>query len=303
MLVLVIGLIAVGVWNGGSRFYVLAGAASVIAVVSFLDDLHPLSARVRFAAQAIAAIIFLILEVKSSITAETASATLVPVVLGAILLLWLVGYTNAFNFMDGINGIAAGQAAITGIGTALIAALASSDNGNSLSIASMVLAGSAIGFLPHNFPRARMFMGDVGSAPLGFALAALSLLVAARYGWMLLIPLFFLHLNYTLDTSITLLRRWLRGERIYEAHKEHFYQRLVRSGKSHPFTTGIEMALQVVTLALALACLKFTLPAQIGVGVIVVLIWLSFFAYAELLFRKSARQTARQTDLPRPSHA
>jgi UDP-N-acetylmuramyl pentapeptide phosphotransferase/UDP-N-acetylglucosamine-1-phosphate transferase len=262
----------------------LCGGGALIALVSFFDDINPLSARYRFAAQALAALAFLLWGLHGL------APSLRPFLV--VFLFWVLGYTNAFNFMDGINGIAAGQAVITGIGTAIIAALASDNRSNTLSLAALVLAGSALGFLPHNFPRARIFMGDVGSAPLGFALAALSLLVAARHGWTLLLPLFLLHLNYTLDTSVTLIRRWLRGEKVYEAHKEHFYQRLVRSGKSHAFATGAEMILQCFTLALALGCVGRNLPVQFALVLAGLLLWSAFFFYAETRFRRAPANTA-----------
>jgi UDP-N-acetylmuramyl pentapeptide phosphotransferase/UDP-N-acetylglucosamine-1-phosphate transferase len=151
---------------------------------------------------------------------------------------------------------------------------------------SLVIAGACAGFLPHNFPRARMFMGDVGSAPLGFLLAALVVWIARDYGWWLLIPLGLLHANFVLDTGLTLARRVLRGERWYEAHREHFYQRLIRAGKSHPFVTGLEMALQGVVLGLMVLYLHASVPARVGLIAVVILVWLAFFAYCERLFRR-----------------
>ena len=96
-------------------------------------------------------------------------------------------------------------------------------------------------------------MGDVGSAPLGFLLAFLALWAAKEHGWWLLIPLALLHANFVLDTGITFVRRVLRGEKWYDAHREHFYQRLIRSGKSHAFVTGCEMGLQLLVLGLILS--------------------------------------------------
>jgi phospho-N-acetylmuramoyl-pentapeptide-transferase len=132
-----------------------------------------------------------------------------------------------------------------------------------------------------------MFMGDVGSAPLGFWLAVLSLWLAQSAGWWLLVPLVLLHANFVLDTGITLLRRILRGERWYEAHREHFYQRLIRSGKSHVFVTGWEMALQGLVLGLMVLYLHASVPGRAGLIAVVILVWLAFFAYCEPLFRSS----------------
>jgi UDP-N-acetylmuramyl pentapeptide phosphotransferase/UDP-N-acetylglucosamine-1-phosphate transferase len=238
--------------------------------------------------------------------------TIPAVISFTVLFLWIAGYTNAFNFMDGINGIAAGQAVVTGVGMALLSSVASSQGSvvsgqtsevsTSLSgslwssgqtagvsppvLLSVIVAGAAAGFLPHNFPRARMFMGDVGSAPLGFILAVLVIWLARDHGGWLLIPLALLHANFVLDTAITLGRRVLRGERWYEAHKEHFYQRLVRAGKSHTFVTLFEMGLQVVVLGLMLLYVVSTVPVRIALALMVLLIWAGFFVYCEREFRR-----------------
>ena len=271
---------------------VLLGVALGLAALSFWDDLRPLPASMRFGGHAFAALCLV-----QGLGCPSVSLSLdqnVGLVLHSLpswllILLWITGYTNAFNFMDGINGIAAGQAAITGLGMALLGVLA----GNQSSVVSptillsSVIAGAALGFLPHNFPSARMFMGDVGSATLGFLLAALVVWLARDFGWWLMVPMALLHANFVLDSGITLLRRILRGERWYEAHREHFYQRLVRSGKSHAFVTGLEMILQVIILALMVLYLHVSTPARLCLIVLVVMVWLTFFTYCERSFRRS----------------
>jgi hypothetical protein len=130
-----------------------------------------------------------------------------------------------------------------------------------------------------------MFMGDVGSVPLGFLLSVLALWLAKSVGWWLLIPLSLLHTNFILDTAITLLRRVARGEKWYAAHREHFYQRLIRAGKTHSFVSGVEMALQVLVLVLMLAYVQSSVPIRILLIFAVVGIWLAFFGYCEGQFR------------------
>ncbi|MHB8524268.1 MAG: MraY family glycosyltransferase [Limisphaerales bacterium] len=160
--------------------------ATMLAVVSWFDDRKSLSTLVRFGCHGIAA--FLVLYALDWPTLRLAlqpgAGIWLPSLAGlGLLFLWLTGYTNAFNFMDGINGIAAGQAALTGIGTALIVGLATGNWDGPVVLLSLAVSGAALGFLPHNFPRARMFMGDVGSAPLGFLLASLVLWAAVQGGW------------------------------------------------------------------------------------------------------------------------
>jgi Fuc2NAc and GlcNAc transferase len=276
---------------------VMLSAALGIGVVSFYDDIKSVGAAIRFGCHSVAAIAALVVLHFSGLGLASPSFPLPVVVLLWLLgFLWIVGYTNAFNFMDGINGLAAGQAIVTGFGMALLGSLASSQwsvvSGQWSAVSppglwSMAIASAALGFLPHNFPQARMFMGDVGSAPLGFCLALLVLWLAMAAGVWLLIPLMLLHASFVLDTGITLVRRILRGERWYDAHREHFYQRLIRSGKSHPYVTGLEMALQAVVLGLMVLYLHASVPVRVGLVVLVILIWLAFFGYCERSFRRS----------------
>jgi UDP-N-acetylmuramyl pentapeptide phosphotransferase/UDP-N-acetylglucosamine-1-phosphate transferase len=134
-------------------------------------------------------------------------------VLGSLfLLLWFAGYANVFNFMDGINGLAAGQAVATAIGTALVGVAAGLPAGHPAIVLAVLVAGAAGGFLPHNFPRARMFMGDVSSVPLGFMLAVLAVWVARDANWWLIVPLGLLHTNFWLDSGLTIVRSQRRDD-------------------------------------------------------------------------------------------
>jgi UDP-N-acetylmuramyl pentapeptide phosphotransferase/UDP-N-acetylglucosamine-1-phosphate transferase len=267
---------------------VLTGALW-IGVVSFLDDIKPVHAAVRFGSHSVAAVAALAALKVSGLRWGAVSGGFPWSVVALVWLLdflWIVGYANAFNFMDGINGLAAGQAIVTGFGMALLGGLALHGYHEAPVLWSVAIGSAALGFLPHNFPQARMFMGDVGSAPLGFLLAVLTLWLAMEAGAWLLIPLALLHANFMLDTGITLLRRILRGERWYEPHREHFYQRLIRSGKSHAFVTGWEMALQGVVLGLMVLYLHAHQPVRVGLIALVILMWLAFFAFCERRFRK-----------------
>jgi len=267
-------------------------AALAIGVVSFCDDIRSIGAAVKFAshsAAAVAALVVLNGAGLMSVVGRAGSPWPTLALLWMLFFLWMVGYTNAFNFMDGINGLAAGQAVVTGFGTALLGGLALHDYSSPPVLWSVAIASAALGFLPHNFPQARMFMGDVGSAPLGFWLAVIALWLAMIGGAWLLIPLALLHANFVLDTGITLLRRMIRGERWYEPHREHFYQRLIRSGKSHSFVTGLEMGLQVVVLGLMLLYVVASEPVRVSLIAVVLLIWLTFFGFCERWFRRSAQ--------------
>ncbi len=263
------------------------GAGLGIAAISFLDDLRPQPAWLRFGCHVGGAILFAaVADLPSGVVSLAAvGGVTLPWAVGAVLVVFaLAGCTNAFNFMDGINGLAAGQAVITGVGMAVITGLAAGAWTSTPVLLCWAVAGAAAGFLPHNFPRARMFMGDVSSAPLGLFLASLAVWLASEHGPWLLIPLGLLHANFALDTAITLARRMARGERWHEAHREHFYQRLIRGGKSHTLVTGVEMGLQLAVLGLMIAYVLTVPSARPWLAAAVVMLWLGFFRWAETVF-------------------
>lgn len=186
------GAVLIATHVPGSGILWIAAAALLLALISFIDDLKSVSPAVRFGCHIAAALSVLFVIDRFPLGIELSESLILPlpkVLLLIILFLWLAGYTNAFNFMDGINGIAAGQAFVTAVGIASMVGFVSGHWNSPPVLLSLVVAGSALGFLPHNFPRARMFMGDVSSAPLGFLLAALTLWCAMKYGWFLLVPL------------------------------------------------------------------------------------------------------------------
>ena len=286
MAVMFVGTFAV---NATWSIALIALAGLVLAVVSFIDDLKSLRQLLRFAVQASAAVIALYALGFGGGTGLSPVSTIGIAVIG---FLWITGYTNAFNFMDGINGLAGMQVVTTSIGTALVGIAAGGTLDHPAIILSLVLAGAGIGFLPHNFPRARMFLGDVGSAPLGFLLAVFAFWLARDLGWWLLGAFGLLHANFVLDTTVTLARRIWRGDRWFESHREHFFQRLVRAGKSHVFVTGWESVLQIIVLIIVVATIKQDwLQRFVAAGVVCVL-WVGFFAYAELQFRRSLSSKA-----------
>ena len=296
MIVVLAGGVCVGWANGIGLVWPVLAATAVLAVVSFWDDRKPLSWRVRMGFQSLAAA-FVATELAwgSFVLHGPAVALIATVTLAFVF----VGYANAFNFMDGINGIAGGQALVTGLGTAFVAIAVGAPVGHPAILLSLLIVGAAAGFLPHNFPRAKMFMGDVGSVPCGFLLAVLAAWVARDFGWWLLVPLGLLHANFVLDTAITVVRRIFRGERWHEAHREHFYQRLVRAGRSHTFVTLLEMGLQVMIMGLLILYLRAGVAARAVLAGAVLLLWLTFFGWVECCFRRSAAgsdQPIRRTD-------
>jgi UDP-N-acetylmuramyl pentapeptide phosphotransferase/UDP-N-acetylglucosamine-1-phosphate transferase len=266
----------------------IAVAIIVLAVVSFIDDLRSVRALLRFGVHGAAAVTVLVIvgvpDMGSTGTIQILFATAWTV----IGFLWIAGYTNAFNFMDGINGIAGGQTLVTGLATAALALVAGLDPAHPSVWLAAATAGAAAGFLPFNFPRARMFMGDVSSAPLGFLLAALGWWLVRDTAWWMLIPVGLLHANFVLDTGATLARRLLRGERWYEPHREHFYQRLIRAGRSHTEVTSSEMVLQIMAALAVILAVKSGSMASLALSAVAILTaWAWFFFRAEKRFRQS----------------
>ncbi len=202
-------------------------ATGLLAIVCWIDDLRDLSPAPRLAAQIVAVAIGLC---ALPATDNALQAWLGPVAYFAVLGVLWIWWVNLFNFMDGIDGLAGSEAAAIGGGLLLFAALGSGVDPATAPLAAAIL-GAALGFLVWNWSPAQIFLGDVGSASLGYLTGFLLIDRAVRGYWMvaLILPLYFLA-----DATITLSRRASRGERIWEAHRRHYYQQAVRRGLGHP---------------------------------------------------------------------
>ena len=164
-------------------------------------------------------------------------------------MLWIVGMTNAFNFMDGIDGIAGITAATAGFAMAVAAACLGCP---AVSAVSLAFAASALGFLTCNWPPAKVFMGDVGSAYCGFVIAALPAIPGPGPTSRLVTVALFAMWPFIFDTIFTLMRRLLNGENVFEAHRSHIYQRCVIAGWSHRSGTLLYGLLSVLAAAISL---------------------------------------------------
>ena len=208
----------------------LAGA-TLIAAIGLLDDIYTLSKRLRFAVQGIVALLCIGGGISVSFLELPYFQRVELGVLGPFLTwLWIVGFVNLYNFMDGIDGMATMQAIVVG---ALLVPIAI-DAGNPMILAfALAVMGAAGGFLPHNFPSARIFMGDVGSTFLGFTFGFVVILGSqdgrGRIPFVLSAILLAAPL---LDAAVTVVRRALRGEHWLLPHRDFYFQRLV----SHGFT-------------------------------------------------------------------
>jgi UDP-N-acetylmuramyl pentapeptide phosphotransferase/UDP-N-acetylglucosamine-1-phosphate transferase len=166
-----------------------------------------------------------------------------------VTFLWIVGLINATNFMDGIDGITGAQAIIATSSWAVVGWLMRDQTVTTLSI---LLASSSLGFLVHNWPPARVFMGDVGSAFLGYSLSVLPLLIAPAPTWSAMTAILLVW-PFLFDTGFTFLRRLSRAENVFAAHRSHLYQRLIAAGYAHRPVTLLYIGLAVMSGLLALA--------------------------------------------------
>jgi Fuc2NAc and GlcNAc transferase len=215
-------------------FFALLSALPVI-LISLVDDIYPLPARIRLGVQlvsAAAALYFL----GGVDTFNLAVFTLSGIWLNLIAILGIVWMTNLYNFLDGIDGYAGSEALFSGLAAYLLFG----------SETALFIAVAAAGFLLFNWHRASIFMGDVGSAPLGFIFAVLILYDAASphfLGWIMLLSLFWF------DATLTLLRRARRGEKLSTAHKKHVYQRFSQAGYSHDKVVLLAMGINLLIFA------------------------------------------------------
>jgi len=206
--------------------------ALFIAVVSFMDDLKPLHFSIRLSSQVLAAVVIMAFGIViDELTLPWSGKVQLGLIGYALTLLWIVGLTNTFNFMDGINGISGGTAVITSLFFGYICA---SHGSNFTYIISYTIAAGALGFLVFNFPKARLFMGDIGSAFIGFVFASLAIIAALydnSHTSLLVMPLLLFH--YIYDSFFTFIRRLLNKEFVFHAHRSHLYQLHNQLGSSH----------------------------------------------------------------------
>ncbi len=265
------GRLAAAVW---------AGFALLLTAVSFADDLRPRPAILRLAVHTLAATAILGVTPGWQILALPGLAELQWGILGTfILFLWIVGLTNLYNFMDGIDGLAGIQAVVASAGWIL---LGTALDEPLLLWLGTTLGGASIAFLIFNWPPARLFMGDVGSAFLGFTFAALPLLALAldpsRNTTMLIACAALVVWPFLFDGLYTLARRIRRRENLFQAHRGHLYQRLVSTGLGHGHVSRVYGFLSLFGVVLTLFwvredaySLAITLPTIATLGLFLVL--------------------------------
>lgn len=231
-------------WIDWNLAIALSGGGAMIATVGWVDDHRSLPALTRFAVQFLSAgwALFWVGGLPSlSVGSTSLHLGVVGTVLGVIGVVWAI---NLYNFVDGIDGLAAGEAISTGvIGGMILVAMGQVG----LAMVAFVIAAASAGFLPLNWAPAKLFMGDVGSGMLGYLFAVLAIASENASAVPLLIWVLLLG-AFVFDATVTLCRRIAHGERWYHAHHSHAYQRMVQAGRSH---AQVSSTILVINLALA----------------------------------------------------
>jgi UDP-N-acetylmuramyl pentapeptide phosphotransferase/UDP-N-acetylglucosamine-1-phosphate transferase len=228
---------AVSIPYAGTRLWLPMLLALLLAAISLFDDVRGLGNRTRLFAH-VAAGILLVWYVLSPMHP-------IEMIVLVVAVVWM---TNLYNFMDGADGVAGGMAAVGFGAYAIAAGLADKFP---LALLCTALAAGSLAFLLHNFHPARIFLGDVGSIPLGFLAAALGIIGWRDDAWPLWFPVLVFG-PFNADATITLLRRLLRREKVWRPHRDHYYQRIVRMGLGHRASALIGYAVMVFCAGAAL---------------------------------------------------
>lgn len=275
--------------EAGARLFALVAAALVVGSLSFLDDWRELPRRYRLLGQLGGALLLVAAGLRwDTVGLPGSSAPLPSFLTWPLSLLLIVWMINLYNFMDGMDGLAASMA-VFGFGA--LGWLGASQGDWLFALLNGLVVAAALGFLTANFPPARLFMGDSGSALLGLFAASLSLW-GARDG---LFPLWVAGLAFSpfiLDATWTLLRRAFHGERIWEAHRSHHYQRLVLAGWSHRQTLMRALMLMAAAAACAVAAPRLA-PAQQWA---LMLGWAGIYGIVHYKVKKVERAAASLSD-------
>ncbi|MCP5155629.1 MAG: glycosyltransferase family 4 protein [Ectothiorhodospiraceae bacterium] len=259
------------------------GATAVVGIVSFVDDRGHVPAAARLLVQTVAAAIALRMGelVPSTLALPGVTLSLGVVAGAALALLYLVWMTNLYNFMDGMDGFAGGM---TVAGFATLGALGLAAGQVPFAVVALAVAAAAAGFLVFNVPPARIFMGDVGSSALGI-LAGVMTLWAARDGIAPLWVGVLVFSPFVVDATVTLIARALAGERVWEAHRTHCYQRLVRAGWGHRRTVRVEWMLMAACAVSAVLATRLSATGQ----AVLLVAWAIAYTGAVFAVRRLAR--------------
>ena len=269
---LISGILAVGVVVPTILPWSVWIGICILALVSIIDDILSLPVWLRLLVHCVAAIL-----VSVAMLFEAHGWLIVSI--AALLILWM---TNLYNFMDGSDGLAGGMT-LFGFGFYGLAALFGESE--IFAMINFSISSAAIAFLFFNFYPARVFMGDTGSIPLGFLAAVLGILGWIDDLWPAWFP-FLVFSPFIVDASVTLVKRSLHGKRIWQAHREHYYQRLVKGGFGHRSTALLWYALMFSVGTSAVWAVQQEFIVQLGAGMVWSIVYLILIVVCEQYWKQ-----------------
>lgn len=269
--VLLLAWVGIEAWQtDGPAVFIPVVVAGGLALISWIDDLRDLSPVIRLAAHIGAVAVGISALPDDMLMLQGLVDQPLDRVITALAWIWFI---NLFNFMDGIDGIAGVETASIGLGIFAMSAIGTI--APAWGLLGLACVGTAVGFLIFNWHPAKIFLGDVGSVPLGFLLGWLLISLAGQGLWA---PAAILPLYYLADATITLGRRLARGEKIWHAHKMHFYQKAHQAGYSHAGVVKRIIVVNVALIVCAVVAAKGDIAVGLGGGGVVVVFLLWHFA-------------------------
>lgn len=276
----------------GIEFLIFLIALLFISVLGWFDDRNSLSRRTRFGVQLVASLIILIfIQNLSHIAIPTFGAISLGILGFIVGIVWITGVTNIYNFMDGVDGLSSVQAISATLGWGIFFYMYSLQD---LFVLNIFVAAGVIGFLLLNWSPARIFMGDVGSLFLGFLFGVMPLMAGAYsdqiesgealwFGAILLWPFLF-------DGAFTIIRRSLKGENIFEAHRSHLYQRLNIIGWSHKKISLLYALFSVFSLIIGL---YYMWGSELGRVIVITVLVVASFLFSFFVSNREAVSAGR----------
>lgn len=259
---------------------ILSLPTAVLATLSYLDDRYNLSVKIRLVGQLICVVFIvsngLILPLITLPGMTWEWPFWFGVGVSIIFLMWMI---NLYNFMDGMDGIAGGMTVIGFSSFAILGYL----SGHTLFFStSLIIVAATFGFLIFNYPPARIFLGDTGSASLGLLAGGLSLWGTLENIFPLWIALLIFS-PFIIDATVTLFKRLIRGEKIWEAHKSHYYQRLIEKGWGHKRTVSLEYGIMMICSLTAILMNSLSPSIQWIIFCLIIMMYLILGYYIDTL--------------------
>ena len=286
-------VVFIAAWFSGvaTIFPAMLGAAFFLSVISIIDDISGLAAWIRLLAHLFAAsfITLFFLSGSDSLSSAVAMRSLVS---GVALILLMTWSTNLFNFMDGADGLAGGMA-LFGFGAYAIAAnqfMPASPDAASIATLCAITSGAALGFLFFNFSPAKVFMGDAGSISLGFLAAVLGIHGISLGLWAWWFPLLVFS-PFIVDATTTLFKRICRREKIWIAHRQHYYHQLILAGWNHRRVALSYYAVMIACGGSALVAREVAFPAPLLAFWVVTYVMLIIFLERHFRLKRESRDS------------